>query len=233
MPHIQVTNAPESVLSERQGVADFGFLEALGDINVFVAVSAHKRILHECLSASGPGHAALRPVLVRCAEVAIDAYFVHRGPQGDSQAPGTGTHDLMPTMRRVMLHMTLAFAVGEASPSFIEEYVAFQDKLEDAIAAAAVLPRWLSGPLKLKPVEAMRLKLVGTLSDIIRMRWELINADDAVPSTLPGVWISELKRMQLRDLPGWNELRVHRGSRGGGGGGGDPAPRGRQHPRPM
>lgn len=115
-----MVNAPESVLSERQGVADFGFLEALGDINVFLAVSIHKRILRSCLQAHG--EVTHLPRLVECIGDAIR-----------DQAPLTFDKpvDLMPMMRRVMLQATISFAVGDTGPEypvkeFIDDYMAFQ-----------------------------------------------------------------------------------------------------------
>lgn len=294
----QVMNSSESVLSEKEAVSDFGFLEALGELCVYVAVSAHKRILKGVLH---PTNADMSQ-LVEAAQSAVAAEL----------PDDSGTMDVLPTMRRIMLRMTLTFAVSPAIlrlyPALMDEYMHFQvstpttchsdstllssqhclpgklwpqlslchlplplqmlchtvdkmcapsnpvcaliptppaiyttsfrfppvagllieahnaalqDKLEDAIAATAVLPKALARPLKLAPIARLRKTLTAKLAAAISRLWEQAESDaaaeaddwvDVSQETMLGVWLTELRGTDLSELPGWKEYMACSGA---------------------
>ena len=116
----KVARAHPSVLSFNKAIADFGFLELLGEVNSYLGSGAHRLVLKAELYPSlekGDGVAAF----AACTSAAIDAYF----PVGESGAGSAGPVDVLPTLRRVLMHSAISHLVGptvlEAAPTFIEE----------------------------------------------------------------------------------------------------------------
>ena len=153
----QVTRAPERALSSKDAVAAVGFAETLGRRNVFEGTDFHKRTLK---GAYGDGRllAGEFPAL----HAALEAAFA-------VEAPGGAVADLFDVVRRCVLRATLDRFVGgglvaRGGPRLIDELMGFQDAVESATAAAAVLPRWLSLPAVLWPVARRRRALQRTLA---------------------------------------------------------------------
>lgn len=160
----QVATAPEAVLSARRAVQAVGFDEALGEYNVLEGTGFHKQVLKDMLAGPklvdevAPLYDALRRAL--------------RLELGKARAPGARpaarTPDVLGLVRRCMLRAMIERLLGpalllEAGASLIDDFMAFQDALEEAIAQASVLPRALSLPLALWPVGWRRRALVARL----------------------------------------------------------------------
>lgn len=188
-----VATAPTSVLSLKHAVSDFGFRDVLGGLNVHLGTDVHRSILkgavYPALDEGGVAD------VLHSIEAAVDRFF-----------PGSeGTVDAVPTLRRVLLSMSIELFIGpkvlDILPGFLEEYIRFQDGLEDAIAKATVLPFWLARLVFLAPVERVRKGLEQQLAGCIASMWA-DDADDAEPSAM-GTWTKGLKGMKKSTLPGW------------------------------
>mmetsp|Transcript_37539 Transcript_37539/g.58635 ORF Transcript_37539/g.58635 Transcript_37539/m.58635 type:complete len:302 (-) Transcript_37539:119-1024(-) len=68
----------------------------------------------------------------------------------------------------------------------VDEFMIFQDELEEAVAKAAVLPKWLAKPLFLSPVAAMRMKIANRLCRSIVEIWG--------GKGQPGLWLSAIRQ---------------------------------------
>ena len=119
-----------------------------------------------------------------------------------------GQVDLLQTMRKTFLHQAMSFFVGDAvlemHPSIISDYVNFQDGLEDAVAKATVLPRWLAGVAFLDPVADKRRPLVLRLAASIGAMWDGAANPDADTGKV-GCWTAALQDMDVSKLPGFRE----------------------------
>lgn len=146
--------AEESVLSARAAQSDIGFGEVLGEINIHPAADLHRRLL-------GPERKTwagdLRARLWQETRGALDSLGA------------AATHpDLLMLLRtiaaRVVLGAFVSSDLTRALPDWVDRYARFQDRLENGIAKALVLPRWCSEPLLLRPVGRARRRLTLPLS---------------------------------------------------------------------
>lgn len=158
----QATNASEAVLSARAAVQAIGFSEALGDLNVLVGTDFHKRVLKTWLpplrlaEEVAPLHATL------CAAFELEIGLA-LGTRASATLP-----DLLTLVRRCVLRAMIDRLLGSALLKYagdgvLDQMMAFQDALEDAIAKASVLPRFIALPLALWPVQTQRKRLCGTI----------------------------------------------------------------------
>ena len=112
--------APSSSLSLRHAVADFGFIDALGPLNVFLGSGVHRFVLKARLY---PQLSVDASPLIDATCSAVAAYV----PSGVES-----TVDLLPTMRRILLHVSISLFIGPSVlvrlPQFIDDYVEFQVK---------------------------------------------------------------------------------------------------------
>lgn len=129
-----VATASSSVLSLREAVADFGFEDALGELNVYLGTDVHRHVLKNHVY---PQLSRTINNQIDAIKTAVDDHFF------PSSAPCT--RDVLPTMRRVFLQTSIEMFVGQTlvqrHPDFIDVYMSFQDRLEEAIAKAIVLPK--------------------------------------------------------------------------------------------
>jgi hypothetical protein len=113
-----VAVAPTSTLSLRHAVADFGFIHALGPLNVYLGSGVHRHVLKARLY---PRLGADATPMLDATRAAVAAYV----PAGVES-----TVDLLPTMRRVLLHVSISMFIGPSVivslPGFIDDYVEFQ-----------------------------------------------------------------------------------------------------------
>jgi hypothetical protein len=167
----QFSFAPESVLSAREAVADFGFRYTLGDFNVFTGTDIHKRVVKdEYFTKTQLDAMALRMM----------EYFRSsiKGLVGDKRSSGRIV-DFLDFSRRIMLRSMFfeligpavleSYASGEAG--FMNEFMDFQDTVEDATAKAAVLPTWLALPVCLWSCAKKRKRVVGRIRDCLLRFW--------------------------------------------------------------
>ena len=175
----EVARAHESVLSAREAVGDFGFHVTLGAVNVHYGTDFHRRTLHSALAAlavhSPPSEARARQHAGMLAALrrAVEREF------GPAHAHGS-IPDAFQSIRRVMLAGVIDIFLGPAvlehsttaGWDMLAHFMAFQDGVEDATAAAAVLPGAVAAPLALAPVERRRRAIVKRLAPIIFAVWE-------------------------------------------------------------
>ena len=109
-------------------------------------------------------------------------------------------------MRRVMMRVIIDRMIG---PTFLQcdgalevlsNFMTFQDQLEDATAKAVILPRWLSLPLFLWPVQRRRQVLQTQIRKILSTMVRDIDTNDASPL---GWWLQQhidSKRYSLEEI---------------------------------
>lgn len=146
--------AEESVLSARAAQSDIGFGEVLGELNIHPAADLHRRLL-------GPERKTW------AGDLRARLWEETRGALGILGAATTHP-DLLMLMRtlaaRVVLGAFVSRGLTRALPDWVDHYARFQDRLENNIAKALVLPRWFSEPLLLRPVGRARRQLTQPLS---------------------------------------------------------------------
>lgn len=163
----QVATLPERILSARQAVADVGFEYTLGLFNVYKGTDWHKRILKDYVYNQTTTRTNVMPAVF---ENLVTAFDKETSTQNDNNM------DLFVLMRRCMLRAMLTYMIAPSIldgqyEKFLTDFMEFQDMVEDATAKAAVLPRFLSVPLVLQPVQRKRLELTMNLTEMIQTTW--------------------------------------------------------------
>jgi cytochrome P450 len=144
-----VAFASERRFSARAAVRDVGFGELLGERNVDAGTDFHARVL--------------RRWRLDDAEIAELAVALDEGL--DAELTGRKeVPDLLAAIRGAVLRAVLARLIGggileRGGKELVDAIVQFQDGVEEATAAAAVLPRWLALPLILWPAARRRRRL--------------------------------------------------------------------------
>eukprot|EP00041_Stephanoeca_diplocostata_P035803 m.1276046 g.1276046 ORF g.1276046 m.1276046 type:complete len:567 (-) comp24762_c0_seq25:4762-6462(-) len=194
-----IATAPSSVLSLRDAVADFGFEEALGDLNVYLGTDVHRHVLKGHVYPTLKHNVAIQMDAIRRA---VDDHFFSNSTN-DSK-------NVLPTMRKVFLQSSIELFVGlrliRKHPEFIDQYMEFQDQLEEAIAKAIVLPKWVAQNLVLPRIRQQRQLLVQMLTGCIEEMWESTSgtaSNDDDDTELVGYWTLALRTMRWQDLRGW------------------------------
>ena len=143
-----VAFASERRFSARAAVRDVGFGELLGERNVDAGTDFHARVL--------------RRWRLDDAEIAELAVALDEGL--DAELTGKEVPDLLAAVRGAVLRAVLSRLIGggileRGGAELVDAIVEFQDGVEEATAAAAVLPRWLALPLILWPAARRRRRL--------------------------------------------------------------------------
>ncbi len=174
-------------------MADFGFLETLGELNVSVGPAIHKFVLKNHM------YEVLRKHPQRLLEHLRDA--LHRHMPGK-----TGRVDALKTTRKVMLEGLITLFIGREvirqDAGFVDDFMAYQDRVENATAKAITLPRWLATLLVLEPTRRMRIPLTARLEHLVQQCWaeeQAAACPEAIPSELDGgkwgIWTRSLRGM--------------------------------------
>lgn len=182
--------ASEAQLSARAAVSDFGFSSTLGDLNVYLGTSVHKLVLKNKLypelqqvDAQQQLHSVLRSAVARRVMVVADG--------------SSTTVDIIPCVRRIFLDVTIDFLIGRGlladHEQFVEEYIMFQDALEEATAKAVVLPSAVA-QFVLRPVGRRRATLVATLAQGVERAWREVDGISA------GMWTTFMKGLRKDQL---------------------------------
>jgi hypothetical protein len=168
----QFSYAPESVLSSREAVADFGFRYTLGDLNVFHGTEIHKLVIKNHYSSS----AQLATACDRLCK-----YIREATEREINLLKGTSIPDFFAFVRRIILASMVSELLGPEfvkeynestkGADFIQEFMIFQDYVEDSTAKAAVLPTWISLPLCLWPCQKRRGVLRGSVERCLKRMW--------------------------------------------------------------
>ncbi|CAE7419543.1 CYP714C3 [Symbiodinium sp. CCMP2456] len=155
----QVTMQPPTVLSAQRAVAEIGFEYLLGSTNVYKGTTFHKRVLKEEIAPKAKLEAML-PTLFQALSAGLDEES--RLMRATSEA-FLSHPDAFVLVRRCILRASLDVLVSpdllRRDPSLLTALMSFQDRVEDATAKSAVLPRFLSLPLCLWPMALSRKRL--------------------------------------------------------------------------
>ena len=144
-----VAFASERRFSARAAVRDVGFGELLGERNIDAGTDFHARVLRRWrLDDVEIAH------LAQALEAGLDAELT----------TGEEVPDLLAAIRGAVLRAVLSRLIGggileRGGSELVDAIVKFQDGVEEATAAAAVLPRWLALPLILWPAARRRRRL--------------------------------------------------------------------------
>ena len=205
----ELATLPESVLSAKQAVADIGFEQTLGTLNVYEGTTLHKGIIKGHLVLSG-GNGDKDQVVVQWTRA------IQQGIQQET-IPGKKC-EFFHWMRRVMLRTTIDVMIGKAflqlenqgdgvdDVDFMDTFMQFQDTLEDVTAKAVVLPRIIALNCFLLPLERRRQQL----QKVIEKRLEHIlqqkpkHGDYSKSINSIGFWLQEAliddKQYSLADI---------------------------------
>lgn len=173
-----VATAPESILSARQAVADIGFEQMLGPINVHKGTDLHKGIVKGMWHDDSDTHVRL---LIKSIQLALNTESKRLPPEKKNT-------DFMEFVRRVLLRTTIdrfigSFFIDSWEFDFVDVFMKFQDDLEDVTAKSIVLPRFVALPLLLWPLARRRHKL----QTIIAQRLKNTKPENC------GFWLKEVQ----------------------------------------
>jgi len=183
-PRVQriVASAPESEMSARQAVADIGFEEMLGYLNVYKGTDLHKGII-KALWYHDPSKQVSRWIK-----------SVKKSLQKEAFSKEGQQVEFMKLIRRVTLRVSVEQFIGEFfldnwedDFDFIEVFMKFQDDLEDATAKSVVMPDYVALPFLLWPLKRRRLQFQSRISQ--RLQHALT---DMSPEQY-GFWLAKVK----------------------------------------
>lgn len=179
----QMCREPESNLSSRLAVAAVGFDYTLGRDNVFLGTDFHKRLLKNTVYQDWNAFCQLT---TQTMDVALNRELQklhHKHNKTTAMGEDTGitvtVPDVFQLARKTILNTILSVFCGSCmvqDDSLLEDIMMLQDKIEDATAAGAVLPRWISIPLVYGPTRQVRLKVqakMGRLIEEARIKHQL------------------------------------------------------------
>mmetsp|Transcript_17016 Transcript_17016/g.34787 ORF Transcript_17016/g.34787 Transcript_17016/m.34787 type:complete len:439 (-) Transcript_17016:133-1449(-) len=201
---LKIANASESVLSAQEATADFGFAETLGHFNVYFGTDLHRFVLRGRTFASSwdsdsrRASAEASDPLRRAVSDAVGAALPCPPEQCGRVA------DAMTTFRRIMLHTVVLHLVGDSvlraynacGGDFLADFMAYQDRVEDATARGVALPAAISRRFVWRPVRRERERLVRVLGGAI--------SSASVAREGVGVWLEAIQSVDSRsDIPAW------------------------------
>lgn len=157
-----VATAPKSVLSSRDAIADFGFRFTLGDDNVYQGTDLHKQVLKHNVYFSSSDQDLAKKLLPIAMQGIREAF----------PASGTGSTcpDLLGAMRKAAFIAVFGHFIGEAvlPAGFADDFMIFQDEVEEATAKGVTLPRSLALTLLWGPTKRHRERITRRLAEAIR-----------------------------------------------------------------
>ena len=176
---------PERQLSARDAVADIGFEYTLGRANVYEGTDFHKRLIKQYLNRADTTVPLLFSALQDAYRLEVDE---HVGKDGVNRLL---VHDFLGLVRRCTIRAVVSVFLGSSmlrssQDDFLDNFMLLQDAIEEATAAAAVLPKFLSLPLILRPVERSRIKLQKDIARRISLAWSKPEKDQ-------GPWLKEFR----------------------------------------
>lgn len=196
--------APESVLSAREATAAFGFAETLGRLSVDVGTGVHRRLIKSAVlprlfAADGEGLLALHTAIAHNVRHVFSGDAQEAASASGTQGGGTAVlcPDVFRSIREVVLRTSVAELLGygllrRCGAWLVPEFMAFQDMVEDATAAALPLPALLANLLVLGPVRRARERLMRRLAPEIAREW----AGSGAEYEGGGQWLGALRERQ-------------------------------------
>ena len=182
--------APESVLSSRAAVADFGFKYTLGDNNVFKGADFHRDVVKSNFS-NARDVSSIAATLMSSYEESLRMELSATHLSIPNTAEVNGGHivldDFMMITRRIILrgvvdvflsrHFSVVYE-QQTGTAFATEFMDFQDTVEEATATAAVLPVFVAYPLCLYGCQQRRLVLTERMSRTVQRLWTDLDAGE-------------------------------------------------------
>lgn len=191
--HVQraVASAPESILSARQAVADIGFEEMLGYLNVYKGTDVHKGIVKGLLNNRTTSSEQVVSGWIQSIQRSLK---YETALNKESQKV-----DFMKFIRRVILRVSIEQFIGaffleedecweQEGFDFIEVFMNFQDDLENVTAKSVVLPRAAARPLLLWPLKRRRHRLQQRISKRLE---HVLKHNESLEKY--GFWLADLK----------------------------------------
>ena len=178
----QFGQCPETTLSSKEAIKDFGFEYVLGALNVFHGTDFHKYIIKNHYFTN-------RQLNNKMVQYYSDFHDVIRAEfslQKLDSKQGE-VKDFLYFFRRIFIRINIKDFMGEIvliryndeyNTDFIAEFLDYQLQMEDAIAIASVLPRFLALRCGLWRVENVRQKLAKRLGDIIDSIWKDVESGE-------------------------------------------------------
>lgn len=188
-----VASAPESILSARQAVADIGFEQTLGHLNVHKGTDIHKGIIKGTWHKNPSEHVKEWTLSI---EKALDKEV----------GIGTKKIEFFKLLRQTFLRATIERFISKQfleydNEGFLNEFMNFQDTLEDVTAKSVVLPRWIALPAMLWPLERRREKLQQKIANHLQTH--------ILPNNNNKNNDSNMEDNQSADLGFWLQEMVH------------------------
>lgn len=166
----QFSHSPETILSSRFAVSDFGFRYTLGDYNVFHGTDIHKSIIKSKYSSINEMNQAFNRILISIDEILRTEIKNSKG----------SISDIITFIRKVILLAISWELIGKSvieiynskpGQDFLIDFMLFQDCVEDVTAKAAVLPTWLALPICLWKSEVRRKCIVSKIDLCFKELW--------------------------------------------------------------
>lgn len=206
-----LTKIPESKLSARQAVLGFGFEHLLGLRNILGGVDVHKAIIKGIWRSpkTTPDQEIqdLLQVIRRALKTEVQKTVEQQRRNMSKHKNDEEGIDFFLLMRRVFLRAAIERMISpdlltDWEFAFMDEFMTFQDAIENAVTKTVVLPHWLALPLFLKPVQRLRERL----ERVLRQRLEQIIVVEPSSSTSTnrlGFWLDEVynnQKMPIEDI---------------------------------
>lgn len=199
----QFAFTPENVLSSIKAVYDFGFNYSLGDINVIVGPSLHKKIIKNKVF-NAEQIASLR----NCMKDTMTEMLKYEVLRGYVQS-----FDFMMLTRRVILGTVIHEFFGCKfldiygmlhGGDILTDFMTFQDQVEETTAQSAVLPQFLALPLYLWPCQKQFHRLRENITSTVEYIWKHFDStsepgaysDASESNNEVGIWLRVLKTMK-------------------------------------
>jgi len=153
----QIVMLPEEILSTYDGLVDFGFKEVLGFDNIFYGAQVQREVvkLH------------VQPNMSDCINFFAKEIYNTIKKEIPSQVCTINFFNLT---RKIILRACVCYFIDKELinryPLFIEDFHAFQEDLEDAVAKSTILPSFISS-FWTKKVESKRIHLIAMIKPIV------------------------------------------------------------------
>jgi sterol 14-demethylase len=176
-----IATAPESIMSAKHAVAEIGFEQSLGHNNVHEGTEIHKGIV-KGIWLTNPNQQVQQWI------VAIESALEQEVAASDRKHQV----EFFQLVRRVVLRATIDRMISPVFLSswdfkFLDEFMSFQDTLEDVTAKSVVLPRWLALPALLWPLQRRRETLQAKIA--VHLKDNILKSSNPQPL---GFWLQEL-----------------------------------------
>lgn len=198
-----VARQPDAILSLRQAVEDYGFCETLGVDNVYRGTEFHKRIIRHDLVPHGMGAwmQSVRVSMERALEQELNIINSNNSNVTTTTKTRIDIPDFFEFTRRILTRVVLQSMVlghyddddhhhTSISAKLVDQVLDWQNRVEDATAATAVLPTWLAQWTVLTPTRRRRLALQQELEALLSEQQQQSNNKDDTG----GPWLRAFSR---------------------------------------